>query len=167
MARLLDTLLDGNKKTSDGKTFKEQLLYASGSLISEEEDFSSIGFDLPFKVADPVGMKNATTRTKLEAVRVNVINLLNTELGERVMQPNLGIKLKRFLFQPFTDDVSVSIQSSIVNTFKYWLPFVQITNITVNQAGASGDFAHTIKVSVTFSLKDDPTAFDSVQVTVG
>ena len=83
------------------------------------------------------------------------------------MQPSLGIQLKRFLFEPYTSEVSNRIKSSIVNTFKIWLPFVIIKNIKVQQAGISGEAVHTIEVSVIFGLKDDPTALESVQVTVG
>ena len=134
MARLLNDLVDGNKLNLQGKTFKEDLLQNSGSLINEEAEFTTIGLDLPFKVADPVGMKSATTRTRLAAVKNNIINLLNTELGERLMQPSLGIQLKRFLFEPYTAEVSSKIQSSIINTFKIWLPFVLIKNMHINNA---------------------------------
>ena len=167
MARLLSKLVDGNKINLEGKPYKEELLRNSGSLQNEEADFTTLGLDLPFKIADPIDNQSATTRTRLEAVRVNVINLLNTELGERVMQPNLGIKLKRYLFQPFSDEVVTGVQGSIVNTFKRWLPFVRVSNISVKQGVSSGDYAHALEVSVTFALKDDPTSLESVQLKVG
>ena len=59
-------------------------------------------------------------------------NLLNTKKGERFFQPTLGLNLQRFLFEQFTDEMRLSIQSEIVDTFKFWLPFVNVTNIEIN-----------------------------------
>ena len=91
-----------------------------------------------------------------------------TELGERVMQPNLGIKLKRFLFEQYTDDVPDQIKASIVNTFSFWLPFVDIVNIEVGMNDSlTGNDYHTLNVFVQFALTKDPSSVESVQVTIG
>ena len=65
-------------------------------LVDEDEN-QFIGLTLPL-VLDSGEL--ASTKTTLEAVKQNVLNLCSTDAGERVMQPNLGLRLKRFLFQP-------------------------------------------------------------------
>jgi len=132
-------------------------------IVDRDEDIY-IGIDMPFHRGNDKNGMFASTSTTLEAVKVNVLNLLQTELGERVMQPNLGIRLKQFLFDPFTEDVRVAIENSIVDTFSYWLPFVTITTLDI---GMSNDNNNTLRVFVEFVLNRDPTTTESVQVTIG
>ena len=66
--------------------------------VSADED-QFIGLALPLILDNG---QEASTKTTIEAVKQNVLMLCSTEAGERVMQPNLGVKLKRFLFEPFS-----------------------------------------------------------------
>jgi len=133
--------------------------------IDDSDENQFIGLVLPLILDNG---QEASTKTTLEAVKQNVLNLLNTEMGERVMQPNLGIMLKRFLFEPFSDEVVNNIETTIIEAMDYWMPFVQINDIRVKMSdNEAGDFRSTLEVSVDFSLKKDNNATDSVQVTVG
>ena len=130
-------------------------------IVDRDEDIF-IGLDLPLRRGDGRNGNFAATSTTLEAVKVNVRNLLQTELGERVMQPNLGIQLKRYLFEPFTEDVKIAIQNSIVDTFSVWLPFVTIVALDVEMSDANA-----LKIFVEFVLNRDQDIGESVQVTIG
>ena len=132
--------------------------------IADRDEDVYIGIDMPFHRGDDRNGMFAATSTTLKAVKVNARNLLQTELGERPMQPNLGIRLRQFLFDPFTEDVKVAIQNSIIDTFSIWLPFVTIVALDV---GMSEDNNNTLKVFVEFVLNRDPTTAESVQVTIG
>ena len=123
---------------------------------------------MPFHKSNDGSGMFAGTPTTLAAVRNNVKNLLLTELGERVMQPNLGIKLKRFLFEPYTDDIPKQVEASITDTFSYWLPFVTIVQLDVkmNPSLAGNDY-HTLNVYVEFALNKDPSSTESVQIRIG
>ena len=133
--------------------------------IDDSNENQSIGLTLPLYLDNG---EIASTKTTLEAVKQNVLNLLNTEMGERVMQPNLGIMLKRFLFEPFSNEVVDNIGSVIVEAMNHWMPFVQINDIRVKMSdNESGDFKSTMEVSVDFSLKKDNSVGESVQITVG
>ena len=77
-------------------------------------------------------------------------------------------KLKRFLFEPFSEDVVDQMKLVIVESMNYWLPFVQITDIRVKMSdNESGDFRSMMEVSIDFNLSRDPTTTESVQVTIG
>ena len=130
-------------------------------IVDRDEDVY-IGLDFPLHRGDDRSGNFASTLTTLEAVKVNVRNLLQTELGERVMQPNLGIQLKRYLFEPFTEDVKIAIQNSIVDTFSVWLPFVTIVALDVEMSDANA-----LKIFVEFVLNRDQDIGESVQVTIG
>ena len=99
--------------------------------IADRDELQSIGLKLPLNLDNgEVGL----TKTTLEAVKQNVLSLCNTEAGERIMQPTLGVRLKRFLFEPFSEDVVNEIKLVIVDSMNYWLPFVQITDIRVKMS---------------------------------
>ena len=138
--------------------------------MSDRDDDVFIGLKLPLILDNGF---DSSTQTTIEAVKYNLRNLISTELGERVMQPNLGIRLKKFLFDPFTSDVVESIKSSIFDTLAYWLPFVQVENIIVEMSEANpvqnqgGEYNSRMEVSIEFSLKKDPTTTDSVQINIG
>ena len=66
-------------------------------IVDRDEDVF-IGLDIPLHRGNDGNGNFGTTSTTLEAVKVDATNLLQTELGERVMQPTLGVKLKQYLF---------------------------------------------------------------------
>jgi len=127
-----------------------------------------IGLEIPLQRGSIGDGMFSSTQTTLEAVKNNLMNLLNTEMSERVMQPNLGVKLKRFLFEQYSDDLVMEIKTSVIDSLGYWMPFVQVNDIDVKMSdNQSGDFRNTLEVSIDFSLKKDPTSIESIQVTVG
>jgi phage baseplate assembly protein W len=129
-------------------------------VIDREED-KFIGLKLPLVLDNG---ELASTRTTINAIKQNILNLCSTELGERVMQPNLGIKLKKFLFEPFSEDVVLKIQEVIFDTISYWLPFVRILNINVKMSDSERS---TMQISVDFVLEKDPNNTESIQITIG
>ena len=135
--------------------------------IEDRDDDISIGIDLPFHRGMTDGYFNST-KTVLEATKVNIKNLLQTELGERVMQPSLGIKLRRYLFEPIIEETLLLIKTSIMDTFSFWLPFVNIVRIDINATeGTANIDNNTLHVHVFFNLKKQPDIIESVQVNIG
>ena len=133
--------------------------------IADRDELQSIGLKLPLTLDNgELGL----TKTTIEAVKQNVFNLCSTELGERVMQPNLGVSIKKYLFEPFSEDLVVSIQDTIVESMNFWLPFVQLNDIRVKMSDDNSDVGRsTMEITVDFSLKQDPTSTESVTTTVG
>jgi len=130
--------------------------------VNDRDENVSIGLKLPFTLSE------GQTTTTLEAVKQNVYNLCNTEMGERVMQPGLGLRLKQFLFEPFNDEIVTQVQNTIMESMRYWMPFVLIRDIKVNMSDATyGDLNNTMNVNVIFSLRKDPNTHESVQIIVG
>tara|TARA_Y100000034_G_scaffold124855_1_gene173574 strand:+ start:232 stop:672 length:441 start_codon:yes stop_codon:yes gene_type:complete len=131
--------------------------------IDKDED-QSIGLSLPLILDNG---QEASTKTTLEAVKNNLLNLCNTEMGERPMQPLLGIKLKQFIFEQYNDELVHKVQDAVTQSINYWLPFIKINNIIVKMSDTqSGDFRSTMEVTINFSLKKDPTTYESIQVSV-
>ena len=132
----------------------------TGSFVEDRDSAVSIGIDLPFhRDIGPNGWF-ATTKTTIEAVKNNIRNLLLTNRGERVFQPNLGLGLRQFLFEQITPDTIIAIQNDIRDTLSLWLPFVVIENIIVDQ---KDDF-NRIDVKLEFRINQVPNSLDSITV---
>ena len=135
--------------------------------IQDRNDDVFIGINLPFKKSEGSEGYFLSTTTTIEAVKNNVKLLLSTDKGERIFQPNLGIGLRRFLFEPITGETTLAIQNEIVDTFNFWLPFVSIKDIKVETTSADGTNPNQISINVIFNLDKDPNTLESVQVQIG
>ena len=99
--------------------------------IEDNDTSIKIGIDLPIRRGTEADGFFATSSTTIEAVKNNIRNLLNTHQGERLMQPNLGINLRQFLFENITDDNILMIQNAILDKLEIWLPFVEVRDIQI------------------------------------
>ncbi len=123
----------------------------------ESEDIA-LGVALPFGPGQSNFKLNYTT---LDQARTNIVNLLLTHKGERFMQPDFGTNLRRFLFQPNTSSTGQQIQNEITSAIKFWLPYVNLENISVERTVENID-QYRINVALTFSVTNDITNFTSV-----
>ena len=131
--------------------------------IQDNDTKVKIGIDLPVHRDSGGDGFFATTSTTIEAVKNNIRNLLQTEEGERFFQPNLGIGLRRVLFDHITEESLIGIQDSILDKLEFWLPFVEVRDIQVLSREDSTDIgANEIKLKILFNIKQDPNTLDSV-----
>ena len=88
---------------------------------------SSIGVSLPLQIdgVDGYGMN----KTIKKVVNQNLKMLLLTNPGERVMEPNFGVGIQRYLFENFGQEVSSAIESKIREQVGIYMPGIQLRNI--------------------------------------
>ena len=133
--------------------------------IVDNDTNVKIGIDLPIRRGDNLDGFFATTSTTIEAVKNNIRNLLQTEEGERFFQPNLGVGLKRILFEQITEENLTTIQDTILDKFEFWLPFVEVRDIQVlNKENDTTIRENEIRVKILFNIKQDPNTLDSVSL---
>jgi phage baseplate assembly protein W len=87
----------------------------------------AIGVSLPF---NGPGVFNSTYSTK-DQIKSNLVNLLLTSIGERVMNPNFGTELRRFLFEGITDNNIELLRESLLNSITIYVPGITVTSIDV------------------------------------
>ena len=76
----------------------------NNQFVEDQDTRVSVGIDFPFgRVPNQDGYFK-TTKTTIESVKNNIRLLLKTEKGERLFQPNLGLALRRFLFQQINNE---------------------------------------------------------------
>ena len=137
--------------------------------IEDRDDNVFIGIDLPFRKSDGIEGWFASTTTTIEAVKNNIRNLLSTHKGERYMQPNIGLNLRKFLFEQFTDELRLQIENDILDTIDFWLPFIQVKDLKVEMSSATAGSVNNNKliISVVFNITRDPNTLESIQIEIG
>jgi phage baseplate assembly protein W len=69
-----------------------------------------------------------------EKVRQAIFTLLDTEPGERVMRPDFGCGLRRYLMAPNTPGTRAGIEQEITQTLGRWEPRIKVVAIAVTPA---------------------------------
>jgi len=118
----------------------------------------AIGVSLPFN--GPAGPFNSTYSTKNQ-IKSNLINLLLTNKGERIMNPEFGCDLKRTLFEGITENTSELIKNLITTNVRMTIPEIQLTEILVENASQYNNNA--ISVTVKYKIRISQNA-DQVTV---
>tara|TARA_R100001129_G_C5157894_1_gene200857 strand:- start:78 stop:560 length:483 start_codon:yes stop_codon:yes gene_type:complete len=131
--------------------------------IIDRDSNVKVGIDLPIRRGDEKDGWMASTSTTIDAVKNNIRNLLKTNQGERLMQPNLGINLRQLLFEQIDAETLVSVQNRILDTMEIWLPFVEVRDIRIVNDDSRTD-ANQIVVNILFNIKQDPNTVDSVSI---
>ena len=142
------------------------ILKSNKPFVVDKDDTVFVGMELPFTRSNEYGYFEPTLTT-VDAVKNNIRSLLNTEKGERLLQPTIGMNLKNFIFEPITEETNLLIEDEVVNTFQKWLPFVHIEDlkITTNESDAIGK--NTINIKILFGINRDNQSLDSVDITIG
>ena len=108
----------------------------------------AIGVSLPFN--GPSGPFNSTYSTK-DQIKSNLINLLLTNKGERIMNPEFGCDLGTVLFEGITEDTSELIKNLIRDNVQLFIPEVQLIEIIVTEASQYNN--NSISVTVRYKIR--------------
>jgi len=112
----------------------------------KEEVLNAVPGDDIFGVKYPLydktnSAKGIFIKTKgFELLKSEVRQFVKTERGERVMLPNFGLSLKRFLFEPLTEDLIINMKKEIVFGINTYLPSARILNLNVVRSGQVDGF---------------------------
>jgi phage baseplate assembly protein W len=98
----------------------------------------------------------------VEMIKAAIRQLVRTEKGERVMLPDFGCSLRRFLFEPLDENIFQAIKTEITTQFNKYIKGASLLNLTVFAAGQDGTFeGSAIKVVLRVQLlTEEFTVFD-------
>lgn len=68
----------------------------------------------------------------MELVRQSVETILDTEPGERVMEPLFGCGLRQYLMEPNTAVTRTAIRQEITTALTQWEPRIRLSEVTVS-----------------------------------
>ena len=91
------------------------------------------------------------TQTITENTKQNMKNLLLTSPGERIMDIDFGVGLRRFLFENNTPTVRARLESRIYAQVSRYMSFVRITELEIVH---SDDNPNLIDIKVRYDIKN-------------
>jgi len=128
-----------------------------------ENDDARFGLKFPLEYNNQQGGFFPTTRTIKEQASSNLKNLILTNKGERVGQPEFGTNITSILFEPLTPDIGDRIEASISEATSKWLPYITLVNIFTSVPETNPNM---IMVQIEFSIKvDDPNSVNTITFT--
>ena len=89
----------------------------------------------------------ALNKNMIDVVKQNLKTLILTDKGERIMLPNFGVGLRKFLFENMSDTINVQIEQEIIEQVRRYMPFVNIRRVLVLE---DPDVLNKLYISVEF-----------------
>ena len=68
-----------------------------------------------------------------QAIFNSINNLFSTTPGEKILEPEFGLDLRSFLFEPLTDYMAGVVGEKILKGITRWEPRVKVTNVHVKK----------------------------------
>jgi phage baseplate assembly protein W len=84
----------------------------------------------PLSFDDTDGFQNVDSLKEL--VLFHLKNLLLTNRGEKISDPNYGVGIKRFLFELETVDIESSVETAISDQISVYLSYLNVRDIQVS-----------------------------------
>jgi phage baseplate assembly protein W len=129
-----------------------------------ENDYKVLGIGIN-RQSDSNGIFSVNYTT-LSQVKFNLINLILTRKGERVMQPEFGCDIWQLLFEQIVpEQLNSRIESTIIDAVSTWLPYLNIDTILFDYDDVDID-NNKINLELHFSLTSNPNIRDSVTINV-
>tara|TARA_Y100000114_G_scaffold70574_1_gene64556 strand:+ start:34203 stop:34583 length:381 start_codon:yes stop_codon:yes gene_type:complete len=85
----------------------------------------------PFKQDENGGFDSIPERDFVDAIKFSIKNILLTNPGEKISDPQFGIGLRRYLFSLSTEDLS-SLQGEITFQIRKYLPYLTKFNVSLD-----------------------------------
>lgn len=111
---------------------------------------------LPLTITDQEGLLN--TKTIEENVKQNLKGLFLTSPGERIMDPEFGVGLRRFLFEQNISSSRAKLENRISDQIERYMPFVIVEELQVTDGAPS----EPNLVNIRFRYSIDGIATDQI-----
>lgn len=98
--------------------------------------------------------------TSKDVVKQNFKNLLLTIPGERIMIPDFGVGIQKYLFEQRNVGILESINGDIAVQIERYLPYIQLVDINLNYDNMSDDI---IGIQIRYFIKP-LTIEDTIEV---
>lgn len=82
------------------------------------------------------------------AIQNSISNIFNTNPGEKLLDPEFGLALKRYLFDPLSEDIAQNIGQTIMTGLARYEPRVLINSITVIPDFDQNQYIITLYISI-------------------
>ena len=116
------------------------------------------------------------TQSGMNQVKSDLLVLLLTQPGERVMLPEFGTNLKKFFFEPNDSSILDQIKQEVSRAISVWEPRIAVTNIevtngadvldSINPLDARQDLQHIVRIRILFTNFNDITKVEELKLEI-
>tara|TARA_R110002167_G_scaffold282521_2_gene487776 strand:+ start:332 stop:763 length:432 start_codon:yes stop_codon:yes gene_type:complete len=118
----------------------------------------AVGVTLPF---DGPAVFNSSYNTK-DQVKSNLINLLLTSPGERLLNPTFGVGIRQYLFEQTLDRETIKL--SITDGADIHIPEIEIVEVIIKRENMeTNPELHIVRISIHYKVIQD-RSYESVQL---
>ena len=115
-----------------------------------QNDKVAVGVTFPF---DGPAVFNSSYTTK-DQVKSNLINLLLTSPGERLMNPEFGVGIRQYLFEQVID--KEFLKNKITDGAQIYIPQIEIDDVFIKRENlTTTPELHTIRISLYYKVLAD------------
>ena len=111
----------------------------------------AIGISLPFS-APSAFISTYDFKTQ---IKYNLINLLLTNQGERVFNPNFGTSIREQLFNQIVEGTSEILTSQISNIINKYIPEITVEKLSVDQLPDQNTLVINLSYRINISNEKD------------
>lgn len=91
----------------------------------------------------------------LGAIRNSILNLFLTSPGDKILNPEFGMDLRDFIFQPLSPQIGALIKDVIERNIQRWEPRVKIKNVQVVPDYDNVQYVINMTISIPFLRVDN------------
>ena len=124
--------------------------------LDANKNIATIGVALPL---DSTNLFQGTPTTR-EQVKTNLLNLILTEKGERLMHPNYGLGVKNLLFEQGID--TLQLEENIHSQINIYIPQIELLDTDI----ATSKDGHTIQIKIKYNIIDSANLPDAIQINI-
>jgi len=108
---------------------------------------SGISPSLPLSYSSTDGYELLQTFSQM--AKQNFKMLILTNPGERVMYPEYGVGITRYLFENFTNNTYTQIDNRLREQVKIYMPYINIVEVNFN---GSDDSRNTLGIRIMYTI---------------
>lgn len=94
----------------------------------------------------------------LTQIKSNLINLILTKRGERIMQPLFGCTIHNLVFEQITDNTIASARASVEEAVQLWMPFILIKDVSISK----NEDEHKVYATISYNLRSNVKITDTI-----
>lgn len=98
------------------------------------KSLAALGKGWSFPIRPDPGSRALAYSEGQDKVRQAILLILETEPGERIMRPDFGTGLRRYLMKPNTIATRALIQRDVDAALRLWEPRIEVTRVIVTPA---------------------------------
>lgn len=107
---------------------------------------------LPLRI-DPIDGAYGLNRTLTQVAAQNLRMVILTSPGERIMFPDFGVGIRRYLFEQNTTSTLGVIRSRIEQQVSTYLPYIRILDLSIDSPDVVGSVVETDKSRVLIRIR--------------